>query len=126
MGALCSNGVAPVVIVINGLSLSLGAGCVGGKSRTLNEELAHSQDFSSVRVNGVEYTFSPIQAACVKVLYEAWQNGTPDVSSSYLLSDIESDSRHIRDIFKFCPAWKTLIVPGLARGTYRLNISDRS
>ncbi len=100
------------------------------RSRTINEPppCAHSDDFHSVRWYGTEYNFSKAQAACVRVLWEHWERRVPEVAAATILKlgDIAGDrldhvfgTRH-----RTSPAWKTLIVPGTTKGTYRLNDPD--
>lgn len=84
----------------------------------------HSNDFRSVHWFNHEFTFTPNQAKCVNVLWNAWANGTPDVSEAYILETAEVQSVRLRDVFKqksgLHPAWKTMIQSGLKRGTRRL------
>lgn len=83
----------------------------------------HSVDFCSVLWNSVEHTFTPTQAAIVRQLWEALANKTPDVHASTLL--VNADSKMSKDridpLFFRHPAWKTMIVRGKRRGTYRLD-----
>lgn len=90
--------------------------------------VAHSPDFRSVcwRVGGesVVYSFSPGQAAVVRLLWEAWENGTPAVSQAYLLEAAGIDNNRISPTFTRHPSWGTLILGykkhGGSPGTYRL------
>jgi hypothetical protein len=84
---------------------------------------SHSPDFRSVFYKGVKYSFTPAQAACVKILCEQYRNNTPEVSSDYILAEIDCCSQKLSDLFKKSHAWGQLIIPGNTRGTYRLNIS---
>lgn len=88
-----------------------------------NEPISHSKDFSSVRWHGTIYGFTATQAAVVRVLWRALRRGAPDVRQETLLMDSASESDRLSDVFKGSPAWGTLVVPGLARGTYRLRDS---
>jgi hypothetical protein len=81
---------------------------------------AHSPDFRSVRWFGTEHAFGPNQAACVKVLWEAWQNGTPDVGGKTLLETAEASTERIDVVFRGNPAWGAMIVKGNTKGSYRL------
>lgn len=56
----------------------------------------------------------------MKVLWEAWENKTPDVGDATLLEKSESESSRLRDVFKDHPAWNTMIVPGKTKGARRL------
>ncbi len=83
-------------------------------------EARYSIDFRSVHWFGKDYTFTPNQAAAVKILWEAWENETPDVGGDTLAVVIESDSKRARDIFKGHPALNSMICQGQTKGTYRL------
>jgi hypothetical protein len=80
----------------------------------------HSLDFRSVNWFGTMHSFTPNQAAVVKVLWESWKQGTPDVGDNALLEAAESDSTRISVLFLKHPAWRTMIVPGQTKGTRRL------
>jgi hypothetical protein len=84
----------------------------------------HSDDFRSVRWYGADYRFTPTQAACVRVLWEAWERGHPEVGQETILSAAESDGSRLRDLFKrpgsTHPAWGEMIVEGGTKGAYRL------
>lgn len=99
---------------------------ISGKGVTLLEWMntdsvvEHSSDFRSVRWHGGEYTFSGPQAACVRILWENWEQGTPDVGGETLIEAIDSNASRVTDLFKRHEAWGTMIVPGRRKGTYRL------
>lgn len=99
-----------------------GAGNNGGEAgaKGAGKRLRHSSDFRSVQWHGVDYTFTATQAAIVKQLWEAYENGTPDVGGDTLLVNAESDTRRMADVFKKHPAWGSMIVEGSTKGTYRL------
>lgn len=87
-------------------------------------DVAHSSDFRSVNWFGSTYTFTSIQAACVSVLWENWDRGTPEVSEHTILEDsrVESSQNRLSHLFEKGkhPAWGRLIVPGSTKGTFRL------
>jgi len=89
-----------------------------------NKECAtkHAPDFRSVRWFGAVYSFTPKQAACVRALWEAWENGTPELSGITILETAEVDDSAGRfpKVFRDSPAWGKMIVPGSTKGTYRL------
>ena len=89
------------------------------QSRT-GRDCEHSPDFRSVRWFGKGYSFSAIQSDAVEVLWEAWENATPEVGQSYILQKIGSDCDHLKDVFKRHEAWGTMIQPGPKRGAFRL------
>ena len=93
-------------------------------ARGLGDEkrIAHSPDFRSVLWYNTEYSFTPQQAEIVRILWEAFECSTPDVDATLLLSTdfTGSAAKRVRDVFRKSPAWKTMIVPGGSKGTYRL------
>lgn len=91
-----------------------------------DERPAHSIDFRSVNWFGAPYTFSEHQAACVKILWEHWLQRTPDVGGKTLLAEAESDAERIDLVFRDHPAWNTMIVKGVKRGTRRLQEPARA
>ncbi|GMU37709.1 MAG: hypothetical protein EDS66_12215 [Planctomycetota bacterium] len=99
-----------------------GAGNNGGEAgaKGAGNPRRHSPDFRSVHWDGVDYAFTANQAAIVKQLWEAYENGTPDVGGDTLLVNAESDTRRMADVFKKHSAWGTMIVEGSTKGTYRL------
>ena len=74
-------------------------------------QASHSPDFRSVRC-GPLYSFSAAQAACIKVLWNAWKNGTPEVGDATILEAAESETARLSDVFRGHPAWGSMIVPG--------------
>jgi hypothetical protein len=86
----------------------------------------HSMDFRSVYWFGRKYTFSENQAACVKVLWEHWEKGTPEFGGKTLLTVAESDGERIDLVFRGNPAWNTMIVKGETKGTRRLQEPARA
>ncbi|HEY7315215.1 MAG TPA: hypothetical protein VH643_38135 [Gemmataceae bacterium] len=83
-------------------------------------EARHSEDFRWVKWFGTVFTFTPVQAACVRVLWEAWQHQTPEVGQETILMKAGAESKRLSDIFKRHAAWRTMIVPGSTRGAYML------
>jgi hypothetical protein len=81
----------------------------------------HSRDFRSVVWYGTSYSFTSTQAPAVKILWEAWSNGTPEVGQLSILESIGSESRRLSDLFANSPAWKTMIVDGKTKGAYCLS-----
>jgi len=89
-----------------------------------SQEFQHSTDYASVNWQGQQYQFNKNQATCVRLLHEAWFEGTPYLSADHLLREILSASR-MSDLFKRHPAWNHLIVPGERKATYRLKLSPK-
>ncbi len=80
----------------------------------------HSSDFRSVYWYGTDHNFTPTQAAIVRLLWEAWQAGAPDVSQETLLEQSGSESKRLRDVFRGHEAFGTMIAAGESRGSFRL------
>lgn len=80
---------------------------------------AHSADFRSVIWHGQPYSFTPTQAAIVKQLWAAHQNGTPELGGQTLLEGADSQSGDLSQLFHRHRAWGSMIVPGGTRGSYR-------
>jgi hypothetical protein len=83
-------------------------------------DCAHSPDFRSVRWFGVNYSFTPNQAACVNVLWSARQNGASDVGGETLLQAADASTQRVDVVFRNHPAWGEMIVQGGTKGSYRL------
>ncbi len=83
-----------------------------------------SDDYRSACLNGQNFSFTTTQAAMVQCLAEHAERGTPDVSGETLIERSGSSVSRIDHAFRGKhgkhPAWKTLIVPGSTKGTYRL------
>ena len=81
----------------------------------------HSPDFRSVKWFGEEYIFTTTQAACVKILWESWEQGTPAISQMTILDSAGSAGDRLRDVFEKGkhPAWGTLITPA-GKGAFQL------
>ena len=81
---------------------------------------AHSIDFHSVDWFGRLYEFSASQAACVAVLWQAWENKTPFLGSHTIVERSGVQTKRLDLVFRGHPAWGVMIVPGRCRGNYRL------
>jgi len=88
----------------------------------------HSDDFRSVNWYGKGYTFTPLQAACVKVLWENWGRRVPELSEATILEHADSFQKHLRGVFRISAKGKktnhealdVMIVSGSRKGTFRL------
>ena len=87
----------------------------------LKSQAKRSLDFRSVHWFGADHTFTATQAACVKVLWEAWQNGTPDVGQETVIDKAGAETKRLDHVFRAHPAFGTMIVQGGTKGTFRLN-----
>jgi hypothetical protein len=97
-----------------------GAGPPASGARGPARRAQHSPDFRSYTWGQERYSFTPGQAAVVRVLQEAKDNGTPDVGQDTLMEAAGSEGSRLRDLFKAHPAWGNLIVRGDGKGTLRL------
>ncbi len=88
--------------------------------KILGQSARHSLDYRSVHWLGTDYSFTPVQAACVKILWEAMENGTPSVGGQTILAEVESESKRLIDLFRDNEAWGRMIVRGETKGSYRL------
>jgi hypothetical protein len=90
----------------------------------VDESLAtHDPKFQTVTWFGEEFTFSPNQAKCVKVLWNFWKLGTPIIREDVVLQSVNLKARSLKDIFATEPgkrAWGRMIGDGDRRGTVRL------
>jgi hypothetical protein len=94
---------------------------LGGRKE---DPIVFGPDFHSCRWGSKQFTFTEMQAACARVLWEARQRGTPDVSGKTVLEEaesamVDSERPRLRDLFRDHPAWRTMIVSA-SKGTYRL------
>lgn len=91
---------------------------------TQRSEIGHSADYHSVRWYGERHTFSHQQAAVVALLWEAYENGTPNLSQEHLLDKSGSSGSRLRDVFRengaMNAAWNTMIVES-RRGVFHLS-----
>lgn len=92
------------------------------KLQKTGERYTHSADFRSVYVDGVLFALSPHQAQIIQILWGHWEQKTPDVEQDYILEEIGSKNKRLRNYFRNNTAWGTLIVPGERKGTFRLKI----
>lgn len=83
-------------------------------------EIIFSDDFRSVRWHGNIYSFTANQAACVRLLLDHYQRGTPDVGDESLLAAADVSTERLLVVFRDHSAWGTMIIPGGTRGTHRI------
>lgn len=92
------------------------------------KQFSHSDDFRSVNKDGIEIPLTSMQAQVIDILWNNFQNGTPDVSQAYIINMVspDTDADRLRDV---CFATKTghetyqtLIEPGKTKGTIRLKL----
>jgi hypothetical protein len=83
----------------------------------------HSCDYACVLWDGAFYSFTPTQGAIVRLLWREARRGTPELRGETLLEAAGSEGGSIAKVFDAHPAWGVLIIPGTARGTYKLNLA---
>ena len=84
----------------------------------------HSPSYNCVNVENREFTLTPRQAEIIKVLHEAYNNGTPELHLEEIKEILHiPGSVKLRDRFRNAPdAWKHLVTKGKRKGTLRLNV----
>jgi len=84
--------------------------------------VAHGDDYRSLRWFGTVYNFTANQAPVVKLLFEHWTRGTPDISGETLLNAVDpaSPPERLNLVFRGNAAWGSIIVRGATKGAYRL------
>jgi hypothetical protein len=116
-----------VVLHIDGLpvpiSLPLPLGATQQQRQPLGDSPRHSPDFRSVHWKGQDYIFSPAQAAVIACLWEAWEDGMPDLGQETILEKAGSESNRLRDVFKDHPAWGVVIV-SRGKGIFGLSVEE--
>jgi hypothetical protein len=85
-----------------------------------DKEVRHSTDFRSAYWYGQTFAFTANQAACVRIWWEHWERGTPDVGDATVLEITEIQNGRIDLVFRGHDAWGTMIMPGTTKGTHRL------
>jgi hypothetical protein len=130
-----SDSVASMSSTISEMRRSLeGEGCPSPEERVQSEAVTITQedspafepiyglDFRSVLWEPDQlFLFSPLQAACVKVLWEHAASRTPEVGQQTVLENAGSVSSRLVDLFKNHPALGTMIVRGQTKGSFRLS-----
>jgi hypothetical protein len=76
-------------------------------------------DFRSVRWRGSDYVFTAAQAHIVRMLWEAWIAGTPDVGDETATAAAGTE-RKMKEVFRGSAAWGVMIVEGATKGTHRI------
>ncbi len=82
----------------------------------------------SLRYRGQQYALTSAQDEAMRVLWEAWKKGQPDVHQDFIAEQRRTagflGSKRLRDIFKGKgkALWGTLIVQGNGKGMFRLSI----
>jgi hypothetical protein len=85
-------------------------------------ERTHSFDYRSVSWDGRTYRLTAMQAAVVRMLWEAWEAGAPDVGQATLMEAADSCGDRLRDVFRRSAAWGELVIAGETKGTCRLAV----
>jgi hypothetical protein len=96
-----------------------------GAPRQINkgrDSFPFSEDYRGVLFRKRWYPLTRNQSLMVRVMYQAFLDGFPDVHKDKLLTAIESETSSVRDSWRASPLWNTLVV-SRKKGTYRLNLS---
>jgi len=87
-------------------------------------DFQHSDDSRSLVFEGEKHTLTSNQAQVVEILHDAHRSGIPDLGKHYILEKLGTPASRLRDTFKRSKLWRTLIVSGAKRGTYRLRLPE--
>ena len=87
------------------------------------QDFNHSPDYRSIVFRGKYYTLTSFAAQAMQILHEQYRKGVPEVSKDYILEEVGSSSKRLRDIFQCCQGWREFVIPGEKRGTYKLNMT---
>ncbi|MBT4868412.1 MAG: hypothetical protein HON53_25160 [Planctomycetaceae bacterium] len=90
---------------------------VGGGTAVMT---SHGPDFRSVIWNSKSFSFTRLQSRAVALLWEAWDNDTPEVGEDHIVGSLQIEDQALRDVFSNHKAWGTMIVAGETEGSYRL------
>ena len=82
------------------MTLPAASRCRGQEARRFALTANHSPDFRTINWYGTPYKLTATQAAVVRVLWEARDNGTPDVGQHTLLEEAGSESSRLVDLFR--------------------------
>src|SRR5262249_42282816 len=85
----------------------------------------------SVHWFGTDYRFTEAQAAIVAALWQAWEDGTPDLGDRLLLQRARVNADRLPDVFKekgkYHPAWGTMIQSKVgSKSSARLCLPERA
>ncbi len=99
-------------------------GAKGSETEVVTDEPRQrraSTDYRSIHWYGETYTFTANQACVIKLLFENFENGTPEVGQETLLAAVDPESPPARmlDLFRNHLAWSSIIKAG-TKGSYRL------
>jgi hypothetical protein len=91
--------------------------------------VSYSVDCRCVNWYGTIHTFTPTQAACVKVLIEHFRGGIPEVGEDGILTCEWVDTSQKQLVYVFGngkhSAWGTMIVPGSKKGMFCLAVQRK-
>jgi hypothetical protein len=84
-------------------------------------DLRYSPDFRTVLLRDERFDLTPNQARVVEILWKQLTMGVDELSQHYVLEHAEIQSDRLYHVFRKSNAWGRLVVPGSARGMFRLN-----
>ena len=80
-------------------------------SERVKRRITYSPDFSTVTVNGNAWHFVGMQAKAIGFFIKQIEEGVPDLNQQLVLTEIESNAKRLRDVFRGAKAWGTLLKP---------------
>lgn len=85
--------------------------------------VSHSPDFSTVVIDGQSWKFVGVQAKAIGVFVQQWNTaGISELNQQFVLTEIESNAKRLRDVFRGSKAWGALIVATDKSGFFRLKL----
>lgn len=90
----------------------------------LGNQLAVADDFSWIRCEKGEFTFTTNQRPVIKALLADLEKGGLGLSQSHLLQLAGGSSNELRDLFKDHPAWKVVVVQSARKDMFKLALCN--
>jgi len=88
----------------------------------IDKVFSPSVDFRTVTLHKREYTLTDRQAETVRILYDAYKEGTRELSKKYILKELKPETSKFRDIFQKSEAAHNLVAGGSNNRMCRLNV----
>ena len=98
-------------------------GTTSGPAGQPEHQFKISKDGRTIIKDGREYSITSLQADAIRMLYNAYMEGSHELHQDYILEEIGSQSKRLRDVFRSRPeVWGDLIEKSKSRGMYRLKL----
>ena len=84
--------------------------------------LSCSPDYRIVRSHGKEFALTEMMVRAFKFMVENSPLGPRDIPQALILEECETVTPSLVNVFKRLKDWKSLVAPGVKKGTYRINL----